>query len=138
MGSKKSKGLDMAGLTGGMLDFGALTGTVNLDSGPDLASVLAGPQEPVADPLANTEYTGDLAEDAAAELTDLEAAYRGRAKNESKRFKNATDSEYWVAFCFRDRASKEKFLRDYGLIDLGDKYIDGHRAGRILPKPKKK
>lgn len=136
--SPKKKGLDIASLTGGMLDLGALTGAVNLGAGPDMAALAAGPQKPIADPLADTEYTGDLAKDAAAELTDLETAYRDRAKNEAKRFKNATDSEYWVAFCFRDRASKEKFLRDYGLIELGDKYIDGHQAGRMLTKPKKK
>lgn len=138
MSSKKSGGVDIEALTGGMLDLGALTGGVDIGAGPDLESVLAGPQEPYPDPLADTEYTGDLAKDAAAELTDLESAYRKRAKNESKRFKNATDSEYWVAVCFRDRASKEKFLRDYGLIQLGDKYIDGHQAAKILTKPKKK
>lgn len=139
MSSKKTKkGVDIAALTGGMLYLGALTGAVSLGAGPDLAALAAGPQEPIADPLADTEYTGDLASDVGVELTDLQTAYRDRAKNEAKRFKNATDSEYWFAVCFRDRASKEKFLRDYGLIELGDKYIDGHRAGKMLPKPKKK
>lgn len=132
---KKGKQSPLSGLAGGSLDLGALTGKLNTGAAPDLAALRAGPLEPVADPLAAVEYTGELDKDAAAELTDLEQAYRDRAKNEAGRFKNATDSEYWVAFCFRDRESKEKFLRDYGLMELGDKYIDGHRAAKVLPKP---
>lgn len=103
-------------------------------AGPDMAALLAGPQEPLADPLADTEYTGSLEEDAEAELTELQKSYRARAKQEAQRFKNATDSEYWVAVCFKTRADKERFLRNLGLDSLGDKYIDGHRAEKLLKR----
>ncbi|WDH77912.1 hypothetical protein PTQ19_10300 [Microbacterium esteraromaticum] len=80
---------------------------------------------PEPDPLASVEYTGKLAEDAAAEFTALEHGYRNRAKAESDRFKRATDNEYWFAVCFDSREEKERFLERAGLIAHGDKYLDG-------------
>ena len=87
---------------------------------------------PEPDPLANVEYTDNLAQDAAAEFTALEQGYRDRAKNEADRFKRATDSEYWVAVCFDSREEKERFLRAAGLDTLGDKYLDGRDVARAL------
>lgn len=55
------------------------------------------------------------------------AAFRERAANETKRFSDATDSEYWVALCFHSREEKERWLRDSGLDALGDKYLDGSK-----------
>lgn len=128
-------GPDLMALMGSGPDLGALTKPVDIGDGPDMSALLAGPQEPLADPLADTEYTGDLEEDAAAELTELERAYRDRAKNEAGRFKAATDSEYWFAVCFKSRAEKEKFLQEYGLDPIGDKYLDGKKvAARIRRK----
>lgn len=125
-------GPDLMALMGSGPDLSALTKRVDIGDGPDMSALLAGPQEPLADPLAATEYTGDLEKDAAAELTELERAYRDRAKNEAGRFKAATDSEYWVAVCFKSRAEKEKWLAEFGLDALGDKYIDGNKAGQRL------
>lgn len=84
------------------------------------------------DPLAGVEYSGDLAEDAAAELSAMESAYRERAKAEASRFQEATDSEYWVAVCFKTRADKERFLARAGLDQLGDKYLNGYQVARAL------
>lgn len=84
------------------------------------------------DPLADVEYTGDLAEDATRELSAMEDAYRDRAKAEADRFRDATDSEYWVAVCFKTREDKERFLAAAGLLPLGDKYLDGHALARKL------
>ncbi|WP_250504852.1 hypothetical protein [Bowdeniella massiliensis] len=86
------------------------------------------------DPLAKVEYTGDLEADASAELSAMEVAYRERSKQEAKRFKDATDSEFWVALCFRTREDKEAFLQEFGLIDLGDKYMEGHKVADRLKK----
>ena len=125
-------GPDLMALMGSGPDLASLTKKVDLGDGPDMSALLAGPQEPLADPLAATEYTGDLEADSAAELTELERAYRDRAKNEAGRFKAATDSEYWVAVCFKSRAEKEKFLQDFGLDPLGDKYLDGKKVAQRL------
>lgn len=84
------------------------------------------------DPLSGVEYTGDLEADSKAELGALASGWRERTNNEADRYKNATDSEYWFAVCFKTRADKERFLSEAGLMPLGDKYIDGHRAATAL------
>lgn len=94
-----------------------------------------GPQSKgVADPLADVEYTDDLAVDAARELSALEQAYRDRAKAEASRFTAATDSEFWVAVCFTSREEKEAFLAEFGLMRHGDKYLDGGQVAKTLRK----
>ncbi len=86
------------------------------------------------DPLADVDYTGNLAADAAHELTAMEQAYRGRAGAEAARFKAATDSEFWVAVCFTSREEKEAFLAEFDLARHGDKYLDGAKVARSLRK----
>lgn len=97
----------------------------------------AGPKvgKPAPDPLADVDYSGDLAADSTAELTAMQAAYRQRAKAEANRFRTATDSEYWVAVCFKTREDKERFLAAAGLLDYGDKYLDGYIAAKQLGIP---
>lgn len=86
------------------------------------------------DPLANVVYCDppDLEADSAAELSALQSAFKARTKREAKRFRDVTDSEYWVAMCFQTREDKDRFLRALNLIQLGDKYIDGHKAAQLL------
>jgi hypothetical protein len=88
--------------------------------------------QPASNPLDEVEYTGDIVEDSAAEVDAVASAFRDRAKREDERFQLATDSEYWVALCFRTRDEKEAFLAAAGLLHLGDKYLDGHAAARVL------
>lgn len=90
------------------------------------------PPEP--DPLADVDYTGDIETDALAELDALDAAFRDRRRREDRRFKQATDSEFWIALCFPSREDKERFLRKHGLIDLGDKYLDGRAVDARLER----
>ena len=84
------------------------------------------------DPLAGVEYTGNIEADSAAELDALAQGFRQRRDAEEKRFKAATDSEYWFAVCFKDRASKDEFLKTIKAVRLGDKYVDGHALARLL------
>ena len=86
------------------------------------------------DPLADVEYSGDLEQDCERELSAMEQAYRDRARAEDKRFTNATDSEFWFAVCFRDRAEKDAFLAEFGVGRLGDKYVDGALLAKALRK----
>jgi hypothetical protein len=111
-----------------------LGGSVDVGLDVDTDDLLGEAPEAVEDPLAKVEYSGDLAQDAAAELTALEQGYRDRAKQESNRFRDATDSEYWFAVCFKTRAEKEAFLAKYKLDQLGDKYLDGKKVGKILDR----
>jgi hypothetical protein len=75
---------------------------------------------------------GNPVAEAPDKLKDLQSEFAKRSKAEASRFADATDSEYWVAFCFRSREHKEQFLRSLKLIELGDKYIDGHQAAENL------
>lgn len=87
---------------------------------------------PEPDPLADVEYTGDLAQDTATEFTALEQGYRDRATAERARFKRATDSEFWFAVAFTTREEKDLFLERAGLTDIGDKYLDGRAVADAL------
>lgn len=91
-------------------------------------------QELEPDPLADVVYTGSLEVDALAELSALESAFKGRRKREDDRFRDATDSEYWVAVCFKTRAHKEAFLAGLpGISPIdGDKYVNGHQLAHRL------
>jgi hypothetical protein len=64
--------------------------------------------------------------------SEEDRGFRDRLQTELRRFALATDSEYWVCLCFLSRAHKQAFLRATGLDKLGDKYLDGHKAARIL------
>jgi hypothetical protein len=87
----------------------------------------------VPDALADrVETTGDLEKDSEAELTQLQQDFRDRAAREDERFRLATDSEFWFAVCFRSREDKKKFLAASGLIEQGDKYLDGYVVAEIL------
>lgn len=88
--------------------------------------------EPHPDPLADVDYTGDLATDAAAELDALAIGFRERTKREDERFRLATDSEFWFALCFKSREEKDAFLRAARLWHVGDKYLDGRAAAAVL------
>lgn len=45
-------------------------------------------------------------------------AYRQRAKNEAKRFQDATDTEFWLCFCFPDEAMLSRWREAMGFGDL--------------------
>jgi hypothetical protein len=54
--------------------------------------------------------------------------FADRARREAERFRRATDSEYWIAFCFRTPAARDSFARAVG---AGAGYRVG---GSTLPK----
>lgn len=85
-----------------------------------------------ADPLADVEYTGDIEADALAELDALSSAFRDRRRQEDRRFKQATDSEFWLALCFETREQKEAFLTAFNMAQFGDKYLDGRKVAHAL------
>lgn len=88
----------------------------------------------VPDPLADVEYSGDLAKDAGRELSALQKGFAERAAAEVKRFEKATDSEYWFAVCFDSRDECEAFLTAAKVNRklMGDKYLDGRQFAKVL------
>lgn len=71
-------------------------------------------------------------EEAAQDVPALLSGFKQRARDEEQRMLDAVDSEYWVAVCFQTREQKEEFLRKLGLLELGDKYLDGMEVAGVL------
>lgn len=78
------------------------------------------------------EQTGNAEVDSKADLDELQAGFRKRAKDEGKRFEQATDTEYWCAIAFQTREQKEAFLKALNLMEVGDKYLDGQQVAQVL------
>ena len=112
-------------------DFGSKVGATP----PRKKSSFMSPAASVDDPLAGGDYVGDGEADSVTEFQQLHKGYRERKKAEDDRFRAATDSEFWVALCFKSRAEKESFLSKANLTRLGDKYIDGRQAAKMLKLP---
>ncbi|OFW58430.1 MAG: hypothetical protein A2Y75_01595 [Candidatus Solincola sediminis] len=72
------------------------------------------------------------AERAEKVIGDMPNAFAERAKEEQRRFTQATDSEYWCCICFTTREEKEEFLKKTGLFEHGDKYLDGRVVAGVL------
>lgn len=85
-----------------------------------------------ADPLASVEYEGKIEPDSKKETSAILEAFKARAKQEAKRMRDATDSEYWFAVCFGNREEKEQFLHAINMIAHGDKYIDGRKLAEAM------
>jgi LPS O-antigen subunit length determinant protein (WzzB/FepE family) len=97
------------------------------DDGP----ILSADDEALANEAAGLEKV-DMEKEAVAEVSEVLEGFRRRAERENQRMTDAIDSEYWVALCFQTREQKEEFLHKAGLIDLGDKYLDGMKVARAL------
>lgn len=69
--------------------------------------------------------TGDPEVDSIADLNEIEAGFRNRAKQESNRFDLVIDTEYWYCTCFQSRKQKEQFLAALKILEFGDKFLDG-------------
>lgn len=94
---------------------------------------------PVPQYVQMPEPTGDAQADSLADLDAVQAGFRVRAADESRRFALATDSEFWSALCFQTREQRDAFLAAIGALDLviDARYIDGcelaKRMGVTLP-----
>ncbi len=85
--------------------------------------------QPEADPLADVPETGHIGADSLAELRAIHQALNAPPPANPA---DVLDSPHWFAAYWPSRAGKEDFLTCSGLDVLGDKYLDGHQAARIL------
>lgn len=90
---------------------------------PDFDSLFDGNDE--TDPFADIEYTGDVEIDAQVEMSEALRSIIAERKGRAEEWRILTDTEFWVAVCFQSRAQKDEFLEKAGLLDLGDKYLNG-------------
>ena len=59
------------------------------------------------------------------EMSELLKKFKAQKAEERKTFYENVDSEYWICVCFQSREQKEAFLEKAGLMQYGDKYLDG-------------
>ncbi len=85
-----------------------------------------------AKPQKERMTVAELEKAAAAEPEKIMTAFEERAKNEEARLQDATDSDFWFSICFQTREQKEEFLQKMGLLQLGDKYLDGLKVAKAL------
>lgn len=91
------------------------------------------PAEETPDPFSNVNYTGDIEEDALEETGQIMSAFYKAEKERRDYFRALiNDPEYWCVLCFQTRDQKEKFLEALGLLELGDKYLDGLKVAEKL------
>lgn len=64
------------------------------------------------------------------DIAKVKSAFMQRSDDERRRFELATDSEYWFCVCFQSRDQKDEFLRNAGLEEIGDKYLDGWEVAK--------
>lgn len=103
-----------------------------IDDALDLDKLMASLDDNTPDALEGIEETGDLEKDSKAEISAVMKAFNQRGKDEDKRMREATDSEYWFAVCFQTREQKDKFLKELGWFDHGDKYLDGYLVAKSV------
>lgn len=108
---------------------------------PALGGGLAMPDLGLLPPVAAADQAADAdkIEEMEAAMADL-STIAGRAKQEQARFRQATDTEFWLCLCFETREQKEEYLKRSKLDDLGDKHINGlivaQRQGIPLKSPR--
>jgi hypothetical protein len=132
--SKRSaSSLDMGGdLTldlGGDLDLAAAG--PDLDLGPGRAGKL--PDDP-DEPPEEEQQPASYEEMHANTAGEIRTAFMERAAKDKQRYLEATDSEFWVAVCFRSREQKEAFLSAvrWPGVEVDDKYISGEVIAKAL------
>lgn len=90
--------------------------------------------KPDGTPFDDLSYTGNLEKDTKMELNEYQKALKESKRKYEKTMEGVFDSEFWFAVAFKDRESKESFLKEFGIDKLGDKYIDGGKLAKILRK----
>lgn len=102
--------------------------TARSTRGADITGQLA--SKPVPDPLSRAATaTGDLETDSAAEFTALMDALTAEPDPNPA---SIYDTPHRVLVCWPNRDAKDAYLNGSGLEVLGDKYLDGYQAARIL------
>jgi hypothetical protein len=86
--------------------------------------------KPAPDPLASLRDTQTGIE--AASLAEFAVILAALTADPEPDPASIYDSPHWLLAYWADRAGKDAYLARTGLEVLGDKYLDGHQAARIL------
>jgi hypothetical protein len=89
-----------------------------------------------ADPLKDSESTGNLEADTEKELSAIEKGFRERSAQEKERFEAATETSFYCCLVFDSGDQCGAFLKATGL-DKGasDLFVDGRVLARMMGIP---
>lgn len=85
------------------------------------------------DPLADVQYINNIESDALSELAALHSAL---VAVKPAKTTDPVDSGFYFTVVFEDRDDKEAFLSDFGLSQVGDKYLNGDIVAKKLKESK--
>jgi hypothetical protein len=103
---------------------------------PNFNSLFGGPPSGLIENPLNRLPQQDNPEEAAQQEVSVALQTILDEKNERRdAYRTMLDTEFWCAICFQSRAQKEQFLAGLGVLDLGDKYIDGLLVAERLGVP---
>lgn len=96
---------------------------------PDFDSLFEPDDE---NPLDGLAYENNVEADSQQEMSAALQHVIAHKKAMREQWRVTVDTEFWFAVCFQSREQKEEFLQKAGLLDLGDKYLDGLRLAEKL------
>lgn len=82
--------------------------------------------------MSERDFKANLESATKTDMQRLETGFMQRAKQEQRRFEDATDSEFWFCVCFQSRAQKEAFLKALEWDQFGDKYLNGEAVAEAI------
>lgn len=84
-------------------------------------------------PYTVPEPSGDLSTDMFSEVAGIRSALlKGQDPEWAATHADALDKPHWFVVPFRDRKHREVFVGQTFLGQIGDKYVDGHKAAVIM------
>lgn len=92
-----------------------------------ISSGIGGARRQTLDQRVNAKKPRDGIERAQMEVTEAQQAFRDQRKAERKRIEAVNDTEFWFCVTSISREQKDWMLRQLGLWDEGDKYLDAEQ-----------
>lgn len=87
---------------------------------------------PIDDPLAAFDPTGDQEDNANQIMVRVEGAFIEDEGRKLDEYRTMVDPEFYVVVCFQSYEQKMDFLAKAGFADLGEKYIDGLKVAKRM------
>lgn len=93
-------------------------------------SIFAKKEKPAA--VQYSSDTPDIESDCIDELTDLQKAFREKAKKEKELQDKNTSSDFWSCIVFQNEEQRNRFYELLGLKEEDNQYINGRKLIQAL------
>lgn len=76
--------------------------------------------------------TPDIEADAEEELTELQKAFREKARKEKELQDKNVDTEFWSCIVFKSRQQRDEFCQLLGVSEEDSQYLNGQKLIKAL------